>query len=125
MSSVAVELDRRGPDQRSLRRQSVIARVRQWRPPKIILCVPIEDNEALAPFVEACLRDKVELIAVVGDGCKHVEDLIDAIVVGDGSDQSRFLITTAHHARSLDEATHLAENWACQDGRDGVLLVRL
>lgn len=39
--------------------------------PKIILQLPLSDPELLAPFVEACIRDKVGLIAVVGEGCSE------------------------------------------------------
>ncbi len=94
-------------------------------PPKIVLHVPLRDEAALEPFVEQCLLDKVVLIAVVGDGCEHVEDVIDEIVVGDGSDDSRFVVTTSHTDEPVHEVLEFAENWAGEDGREGVLEVWL
>ena len=88
--------------------------------PKIVLCVPLKNSEALEPFVEDCLRDKVALIAVVGHGCQHVEDLIDEIIVGDGSDLTRFIVTSSHPEESVEDAMGFATTWACEDGRDGV-----
>ena len=57
---------------------------------KIILHVPVSDETLLDAFVEQCLADGVSLVAVVGPGCARVEDIIDEIVVGDGSDEARF-----------------------------------
>ena len=94
-------------------------------PPKIVLCAPLTDKEALEPFVEKCLRDQVVLIAVVGDGCRHVEDLIDEITVGDGSDQSRFIVTTSHPTESIEAVLEFATHWPCEDGRDGVAKIEL
>jgi len=93
--------------------------------PKIVLCVPLKDREALEPFVEDCLRDNVVLIAVVGGGCRHIEDLIDEIVVGDGSDESRFVVTSSHPGESVEDVVSFATTWACEDGRDGVQKVTL
>ncbi|HWU27374.1 MAG TPA: hypothetical protein VN154_13330 [Rhizomicrobium sp.] len=93
--------------------------------PKIVLCVPLKDGKALEPFVEDCLRDKVVLIAVVGDGCRHVEDLIDDIVVGDGSDPRRFVVTSSHPEESVEEVVNFAVGWRCDDGRNGVQKVTL
>src|SRR3954468_10709469 len=53
--------------------------------PKLVLELPLTDEQALPPFVEACLRDSVSLIAVVGEGASRVEDMIDELVVADGS----------------------------------------
>ena len=93
--------------------------------PKIVLCVPVKGDDALAAFVEECLCNKVVLIAVVGDGCAHIEDLIDEIVVGDGSDDTRFVVTTSHPGESIEDVMEFASNWACEDGRDGVQQVTL
>jgi len=88
--------------------------------PKIVLCVPLENGEALEPFVEDCLHDKVVLIAIVGEGCRHVEDLVDEIIVGDGSDHSRYIVTSSHPDESIEDAMEFAEMWTCDDGRVGV-----
>jgi hypothetical protein len=71
---------------------------------KIILHSPLENPGKLESFVEACFFDGVRLIAVVGDDAEHVEQLIDEIVVGHGSDECRFINTTSHRNESLGEA---------------------
>jgi hypothetical protein len=79
--------------------------------PKVVLHLPMS-NEALLPaFVEACLAENVSLIAVVGEGCEVVEDQIDWLVVGDGTDDSRFVTTSSHPNETLDEAVEFATGW--------------
>ena len=92
--------------------------------PKIVLELPISDPALLAPFVEACLCDRVELIAVVGEGCAELEDLIDWITVGDGSNDSRFIVTTSHPGETLAHVLEFASAWEIE-GRDGVQIVKL
>ena len=79
--------------------------------PRIVLHVPISDPALLEPFVEACLRDKVVLIAVAGDGCKDVESLIDEVIVGDGSDPGRFIATSSHPGEPLEEVLLFVSAW--------------
>jgi len=93
--------------------------------PKIVLCVPLKNSKALDQFIEDCLRDKVFLIAVVGDGCSHIEDLIDETVVGDGEDQTRFMLTSSHPEESVDQVVAFAEMIELEDGREGVQIVSL
>jgi hypothetical protein len=52
---------------------------------KIILHAPDPRSPLTREFVEAWLRDKVNLICVVGDQSQLVEDIIDELVVGDGT----------------------------------------
>ena len=80
-------------------------------PPRVILHAPSWNSPALEAFVEDCLRDGVVLVCVVGDDCGRVEDVIDEIVVGDGSNRSRFLNTTSHPGESLDEVQKFAAAW--------------
>ena len=87
--------------------------------PRIVLHAPISDPALLEPFVEACLRDKVVLIAVVGEGCKDVEDLIDEIIVGDGSDPDRFIATTSHPDEPLEEVLLSVSIWPTGTGGAG------
>jgi len=70
---------------------------------KMILHTPLADPAKLACFVESCLTDSVVLIAVIGHDSDSVEELIDELVVGDASDQSRFVMTSSHPEGSLDE----------------------
>lgn len=79
--------------------------------PKIVLQLPISDPNLLDPFVEACLRDGVKLIAVVGEEASRIEDIIDEIVVGDGSDPSRFITTTFHTDETVEEVLDFVRSW--------------
>jgi hypothetical protein len=76
--------------------------------PKLVLVTPLRAPERVAAFVEACLRDKVELIAVVGEGCEAVHDQIDDLIIGDGSDRARFIATTWHVGERVAEVMEFA-----------------
>lgn len=82
--------------------------------PKIVLKLPISDPDALPPFVEACLRDGVELIAVVGPDCENVHDIIDDVIIGDGSDDSRFIVTSWHTDEPFDDVLEFAREWTAK-----------
>jgi hypothetical protein len=83
---------------------------------KIVLQLSLRDPGALAPFVEACVRDGVSLIAIFGDGARAMEDQIDDLVVGDGSDESRFIVTTAHTDETLEDVLQFARNFGEEFG---------
>lgn len=95
------------------------------RPPAVVLALPLSANDKLEPFVEACLMDGVALIAIWGEGCSAVEDRIDEIIVGDGSDPSRFITTSAHEDESLVDVVEFAGDWLTGDGRRGAKVVKL
>jgi hypothetical protein len=78
---------------------------------KIILHSPVSDERLLDAFVKQCLRDRVSLIAVVGPGCARLEDLIDEIVVGDGSDPDRYVCTTSHPDEPFENVLDMVERW--------------
>lgn len=78
---------------------------------KIIVHAPVSDETLLGDFVEQCLLDGVSVIAVVGSGCSRIEDIIDEIVVGDGSDGSRFICTTSHPDEPFDDVLNMIETW--------------
>jgi hypothetical protein len=79
--------------------------------PKVVLQLPLSNPNLLEPFVEACLRDGVTLIAIVGEGARKIENLIDKLVVGDGSDRSRFICTTSHPDETVEEVMEFARSW--------------
>lgn len=79
--------------------------------PKIVLELPLSDVSLLAAFVEQCIADNVSLIAVVGEGCERIEDEIDWLIVGDGSDDSRFITTSSHPGETVEDATEFATMW--------------
>jgi len=91
---------------------------------KIILHAPISDEALLDAFVEQCLHDGVSLVAVVGPDCSRVEDVIDEIVVGDGSDPTRFLCTTSHPDEPFEDVMNMAITWEFERG-DSVEEVQL
>lgn len=93
---------------------------------KIVLYAPPWCSPKLEAFVEKCIRDKVVLVCVVGNDCVRVEDVIDELVVGDGSDASRFLNTTSHPDESIAEVRAFAEAWTLDvDPASPVKIVRL
>ncbi|MGY3610816.1 MULTISPECIES: hypothetical protein [unclassified Bradyrhizobium] len=83
---------------------------------RVILHLPLSNEDLLSAFVEQCLRDKVALIAVVGEGAARIEDIIDELVVGDASDDTRFVTTTSHSNESVEEVLEFAGWW--NDERD-------
>jgi len=84
--------------------------------PKIILHTPLSDEALLDDFVERCLRDGVSLVAVFGPGSGRIEDIIDEIVVGDGFDPQRFLVTTSHPNEPFDDVLNMAKVWEMELG---------
>jgi hypothetical protein len=78
---------------------------------KIILHAPPWHSPKLEGFVEKCIQDQVVLVCVIGNDCAKVEDVIDELVVGDGSDPSRFLNTTSHPNEPIAQVRAFAEAW--------------
>lgn len=83
---------------------------------KIILHAPVPDEQLLEPFVEQCLRDEVSIIAVIGPDSGRVEDIIDEIVVGDGSDPDRYVCTSSHTHETFDEVVGFLQSWDSDRG---------
>jgi len=83
---------------------------------KIVLQLPLSNPDLLASFVEACLRDGVILIAIVGEGASRIENLIDRLVIGDGSDRSRFICTTFHPDETIEDVMEFARSWEEERG---------
>ena len=79
--------------------------------PKLVLQLPVSNLDLLEPFVDTCIRDGVVLIAIVGEGASKIDDLIDELVVGDGSDRSRFINTTFHPKETVAEVMEFARRW--------------
>ncbi len=79
--------------------------------PKIVLQARDPDSPLLGDFVEDCLSDKVNLICVIGENCHLVEDVIDWLIIADGSDPSRFIVTTCHKDQALDDVLEFARYW--------------
>ena len=92
--------------------------------PKIVLQLPISNPDLLEPFVETCIRDGVVLIAIIGEGASKMDDTIDELVVGDGSDPSRFIVTSFHTNETVEEVMEFARSWEQELGKP-VELVKL
>jgi hypothetical protein len=75
---------------------------------KIVLHCPTGYHERLDGMVEQFIQDRVIFVGVVGKDCAKVEDIIDELVVGGGSDDSRFILTSSHPGESLSEAVEFA-----------------
>jgi hypothetical protein len=75
---------------------------------KIVLHCPTGYHERLDQMVEQFIQDRVIFVGVVGEDCARIEDIIDELVVGDGSDESRFILTSSHPDESLSEAVEFA-----------------
>lgn len=71
--------------------------------PKYILYCPIMDESRLDAFVEQCLAEKVSLLAIFGPDSRRIEEIVDEIIVGDGSKEDRFMCTTSHPDESFED----------------------
>jgi hypothetical protein len=81
-------------------------------PSKVVLQLPLSAPDKLPAFVEKCVVDAVELICVAGPLADEIEDQIDWLVVGDGSDADRFIVTTAHPEEPMDRVISFATAWS-------------
>jgi hypothetical protein len=79
----------------------------------------------LDALVERFLSDRVAFVAVVGDDCSRVEDIIDELLVGDGSDQSRFILTSSHPGAAIAEAVEFARSLYGEYAGEEVQVVEL
>lgn len=64
----------------------------------------------LDAIVEDFIREGVIFVGVVGKDCSTIEDIIDELVVGDGSDESRSILTSSHPGESIDQAITFAKS---------------
>lgn len=70
---------------------------------KIILHSPVDDLSALRDLVEIWIVRKISLVAVHGEGCEAVHDLVDDLIVGDGGNEDRFIVTTWHENEPIED----------------------
>jgi hypothetical protein len=76
---------------------------------KIVLHCPRGYEPRLDALVEEFIRDGVAFVAVVGPGCAKVEDIIDELVVGDGS-RDYDLLTSSHPEETIAQAVEFAHS---------------
>jgi hypothetical protein len=77
---------------------------------KVVLHCPSGYRTELDDLVERFVADGVAFVAVVGEDCSRVEDIIDELVVGDGSDERRSILTSAHPGASVQDALEFARS---------------
>jgi hypothetical protein len=77
---------------------------------KIVLHCLAGYKPELDRMVEDFIRDGVAFVGVVGEDCAKIEDIIDELVVGDGSDESRFILTSSHPGETIDDALDFAKS---------------
>lgn len=76
--------------------------------PKIVLHCPTGYRPELNDLVEQFISDGVQFVGVVGTDCALVEDIIDELVVGDGTNPNRFILTSSHPNDLLEIAIDFA-----------------
>lgn len=76
---------------------------------KIVLHTPKGNSAALDALVARFIKDGVIFVGVVGRDCSKVEDIIDEICVGGGSNPY-YMLTSSHPEESLEEAIIFARS---------------
>jgi hypothetical protein len=78
--------------------------------PKIVLHCPDGYRMELDQLVERFIADGVRFVGVVGVDCQRIEDIVDELVVGDGSEPGRFILTSSHPNEILADAVAFARS---------------
>lgn len=76
---------------------------------KIVLHCPRGYTPRLDGLVAEFIRDGVVFVGVVGQDCARVEDIIDELVVGDGTREPYFMLTSSHPGETIAGAVEFAE----------------
>jgi hypothetical protein len=76
---------------------------------KIVLHTPNGYDVALDHLVEKFMEDRVIFVGVVGHECSKIEEIIDEICVGNGSNPYDML-TSSHPNESVNEAVDFARS---------------
>jgi FlaA1/EpsC-like NDP-sugar epimerase len=88
---------------------------------KIVINSASGSTGALDELVEQFLSGGVKYVAVVGKDCSLIEDIIDELVVGDVSDESRFILTSSHPDQRLEEVIEFARSISSGEGEPQVV----
>jgi hypothetical protein len=78
-------------------------------PKKIVLHCPQGYQARVDTLVSEFIRDGVSFVGVVGQDCARVEDIIDELVVGDGTREPYSMLTSSHPDETVAEAVEFAE----------------
>lgn len=76
---------------------------------KTVLHCPRGYQPRIDALVEEFVRDGVVFVGVVGPDCAKVGDIIDELVVGDGSREYN-LLTSSHPKETVEEAVAFAQS---------------
>ena len=76
---------------------------------KIVLHTPKGNSAALDPLIAQFIKDGVTFVGVVGQDCSTIEEIIDELCVGDGSNPYSML-TSSHPDESLEQAIAFARS---------------
>jgi len=76
---------------------------------KIVLHCARGYEGRIASLVEEFIRNGVTFVGVVGPDCAKVEEIIDELVVGDGS-REYHMLTSSHPGESIQEAVQFAQS---------------
>jgi hypothetical protein len=74
----------------------------------MILDCPFGCPSELDGLVEQFIVDGVKFVGMVGEDCARVEDVIDDLVVGGGTDPTRFILTSSHPGESVADVVEFA-----------------
>jgi hypothetical protein len=78
-------------------------------PKKIVLYCPQGYDPRLDSLVEQFIHDGVTFVAVVGEDCDQIEEIIDELVVNLGSSDCDIL-TSSHPNESVEEVLRFADS---------------
>jgi hypothetical protein len=75
---------------------------------KIVLHCPQGLHRSIDSLVDAFIKSGVVFVGVVGKDASRIEDVIDEICVGDGSNVYEML-TASHEGETIQDAINMAE----------------
>lgn len=75
---------------------------------KIVLHCPRGLHQSIDSLVGALIKSGVTYVGVVGKDASRIEDIIDEICVGDGSNVY-YMLTANHENETIQDAINLAE----------------
>ncbi len=79
-------------------------------PKKIVLHCSQGYQPRVDTLVSEFIRDGVSFVGVVDQDCARVEDIIDELVVGDGTRKPCFMLTSSHPDETVADAVKFAES---------------
>ena len=78
-------------------------------PKKIVLHCPRGYQPRVDNLITEFMRDGVTFVGVVGQDCERIEDIIDELVVGDGTSEPYSMLTVSHPNGEVADAVEFAE----------------